>query len=184
MKVVEDKSDVLVIGSGMGGVRAAIEAGRAGLKTLLVDKSILARASASIYAGSLVIRKFPEYLLKMGLDIPQGLDLEVPLDQSFRHFVADGARTGGSEYTANQRVSMTVACEMERRADELRDFGVKDIYTQRWLGPPGLWGRNIMLPLVQYVKKIGVRTREMTMITDLIRQGEEIIEPTRRERIR
>ncbi len=175
MKVVEDKSDVLVIGSGMGGVRAAIEAGRAGLKTLLVDKSILARASASIYAGSLVVRKFPEYLLKMGLDIPQGLDLEVPLDQSFRHFVADGARTGGSEYTANQRVSMTVACEMERRGDELRDFGVKDIYTQRWLGPPGLWGRNIMLPLVQYVKKIGVRTREMTMITDLIRQGEEII---------
>jgi succinate dehydrogenase/fumarate reductase flavoprotein subunit len=64
---------------------------------------------------------------------------------------------------------------MTSRADELRDFGVEDIFSQRWIGPPGLWGQNIMLPLVRYMKKIGVKTREMTMVTDLIRQGENII---------
>jgi succinate dehydrogenase/fumarate reductase flavoprotein subunit len=174
MKIVHDESDVLVIGSGMGGVRAAIEAQRAGLKTLLVDKSILARASASIYAGALVARKPPEYLVKMGVLEP-GMDFEQPFDESFRYFVREGARTGGSRYTANQRVSMTVACEMERCADELRDFGVKDIFSQRWLGPPGLYGRDIMLPLAKYAKKIGVKIREMTMITDFIRQGKVIV---------
>jgi len=174
LKTVQDKCDVLIIGSGMGGVRAAIEARRAGLKTLLVDKSILARASASIYAGSLVVRKPPEYLVKMGLMEP-GMDFEEPFDESFRYFVREGARTGGSEYTADQRVAMTVACEMGIRTEELRDFGVEDIYSQRWVGPPGLWGRNIMLPLVKYVKKMGVKTREMTMITDLVRKGKNIV---------
>ena len=174
MRIVVEESDVLVIGSGMGGVRAAIEAKRAGLRTLLVDKSILTRASASIYAGALVARKPPEYLVKMGLKEP-GMDFEKSFDQTFNYFVKEGARTGGSEYTSNQKISMTVACVMTSRADELRDFGVEDIFSQRWLGPPGLWGRNIMLPLVQYMKKLGVKTKEMTMITDLIRQGEEII---------
>jgi succinate dehydrogenase/fumarate reductase flavoprotein subunit len=174
MKIVDEKCDVLVIGSGLGGVRAAIEAKRAGLKTLLVDKSILARASASIYAGALVARKPPEYLVKMGVFEP-GMDFEEPYDASFRYFVREGARTGGSEFTANQRISMTVACEMEKRADELRDFGVKDIFSQRWVGPPGVYGTNIMLPLVKYAKKMGVETREMTMITDFVRQGKSII---------
>ena len=132
MKIVNEKCDVLIIGSGLGGVRASIEARRAGLKTILVDKSILARASASIYAGALVARKPPEYLVKMGVFEP-GMDFEEPFDASFRYFVREGARTGGSEFTANQRISMTVACEMEKRADELRDFGVKDIFSQRFL---------------------------------------------------
>jgi succinate dehydrogenase/fumarate reductase flavoprotein subunit len=174
MKIVDEKCDVLIIGSGLGGVRAAIEAKRAGLKTLLVDKSILARASASIYAGSIVVRKPPEYLVKMGLMEP-GMDFEEPFDASFRYFVREGARTGGSEFTANQKLAMTVACEMGIRAEELKDFGVEDINSQRWVGPPGLWGRNIMLPLVKYIKKLGVKTREMMMVTDLVRQGQSII---------
>jgi len=174
MKAEHTESEVLVIGSGMGGIRAAIEAQRAGLKTLLIDKSILARASASIYAGALVARKPPEYLVKMGVMEP-GMDFEQSFDASFRYFVREGARTGGSRYTNNQRLSMTVACEMESRADELRDLGVKDIFSQRWLGPPGVYGRDIMLPLVEHAKKIGVKTREMTMITDLIRQDGAVI---------
>ena len=42
------ETDVLVIGSGMAGLRAAIEARRSGLDVLLVDKSLLGRASSSI----------------------------------------------------------------------------------------------------------------------------------------
>lgn len=174
MKTRMDECDVLVIGSGMGGVRAAIEARRAGLDTLIVDKSILARASATIFAGSIVARRPPEYLVKKGL-IEPGMEFDRPFDESFRYFVKEGARTGGSEYIANQRVSMAVACDMEKRAEELRDFGVKDIFSQMWLGPVGRKGRDIILPMVDYAKKIGVRTRQMTMITDFIRQGDDII---------
>ncbi len=157
-----------------GGVRASLEAKRAGFDTLMVDKSILTRASASIYAGALVARIPPDYLVNMGL-VEAGMDFEAPIEHSFRYFVREGLRTGGSQYTANQRLAMTVACEMEKRAEELRDFGVKDIYAQRWLGPPGVYGTDIMLPLLEHAKKIGVRTREMTMITDFIRQEGEII---------
>jgi succinate dehydrogenase/fumarate reductase flavoprotein subunit len=174
MRTIVEEVDVLIIGSGMGGVRAAIEAKRAGLRVLVLDKSLLARASASIYAGSLVARKPPEYLARMGLKEP-GMDFEKSFDQSFTYFVREGARTGGSEFTTPQRLSMVVACEMGTRADELMDFGVKDIYSQRWKGPPGLWGRDIMLPLVHYMNKLGVETREFTMATDLIRQGEDIV---------
>ena len=157
-----------------GGVRASLEAKRAGFDTLMVDKSILTRASASIYAGALVARIPPDYLVNMGL-VEAGMDFEAPIEHSFRYFVREGLRTGGSQYTANQRLAMTVACEMEKRAEELRDFGVRDIYAQRWLGPPGVYGTDIMLPLLEHVKKIGVRTREMTMITDFIQQEGEII---------
>ncbi len=174
MESVTVECDVLVIGSGMGGIRASIETKRAGFDTLMVDKSILTRAGASIYAGALVARKPPDYLVKMGL-VESGMDFEAPIEQSFRYFVKEGLRTGGSEYTANQRIAMTVACEMAKRAEELRDFGVKDIYAQRWLGPPGVYGTHIMLPLLEHAKKVGVRTREMTMITDFIRQGGEIV---------
>ncbi|MBW1997635.1 MAG: FAD-binding protein [Deltaproteobacteria bacterium] len=174
MDMDQEICDVLVIGSGMAGLRAAIEARRAGLRTLVVDKSILARASASIYAGALVARKPPEYLVKMGV-IEPGMDFEQPFDVSFRYFVREGARTGGSWFTANQRLSMTVACEMDLRAYELRDFGVEDIFSQRWLGPPGVYGKNIMLPALEYAKRTGVKTREMTMITDLIRQEDSVV---------
>ncbi|MBW2028818.1 MAG: FAD-binding protein [Deltaproteobacteria bacterium] len=174
MDVDHGTCDVLVIGSGMGGLRAAIESRRAGLSTLLVDKSILTRASASIYAGALVARKPPQYLVTLGVMEP-GMDFEQPFDVSFRYFVKEGARTGGSQYTANQRLSLTVACEMELRAEELRDFGVEDIFSQRWLGPPGVYGKNIMLPLLEHAKKAGTKTREMTMITDLVRQGDSIV---------
>ena len=54
--------DVLVIGSGMAGLRAAIEAKRAGQDVLLVDKSVLGRASSSIYAGGLGLEIIPKHL--------------------------------------------------------------------------------------------------------------------------
>ncbi|MBU23577.1 MAG: hypothetical protein CL476_10820 [Acidobacteria bacterium] len=174
MKTTTHECDVLVIGSGMGGLRASIEARRAGLNTLLVEKSILTRASASIYAGALVARVPPGYLVKMGLAEP-GMNFEASIEDSFQYFVREGARTGGSNFTANQRIAMTVACEMQTRAEELRDFGVEDIYAQRWLGPPAVYGTHIMLPLLEHARKIGVKTRIMTMITDFIRQDGEIV---------
>ena len=45
------EADVLVIGSGIAGMRAAIEAARYELDVLLVDKAVIARTSISTYAG-------------------------------------------------------------------------------------------------------------------------------------
>jgi succinate dehydrogenase/fumarate reductase flavoprotein subunit len=46
-----DEADILVIGSGIAGMRAAIEAARYELDVLLVDKAVIARTSISTYAG-------------------------------------------------------------------------------------------------------------------------------------
>src|SRR5512135_3105510 len=56
------ETQVLVIGSGMAGLRSAIEARRSGLDVLLVDKSLLGRASSSIYAGGLGLEILPSHL--------------------------------------------------------------------------------------------------------------------------
>ncbi|MBW1921715.1 MAG: FAD-dependent oxidoreductase, partial [Deltaproteobacteria bacterium] len=63
---IDMQTDVLVIGSGIAGVRAAIEAKRSGLDVLLVDKSLLGRASCSIYAGGIIHPKIPEHMERMG----------------------------------------------------------------------------------------------------------------------
>ena len=91
-KVIEKKQDVVVIGSGVAGVRAAIEARNSGLDVLLVDKSLLGRASCSIYAGGIVHPRIPEHMEKMGFAVPNKLAL--PPDKLTRKFLEEGVALG------------------------------------------------------------------------------------------
>ena len=45
------ETDVLIIGSGLAGVRAAIEARRYGADVLLLDKSVIALNNSSAFSG-------------------------------------------------------------------------------------------------------------------------------------
>jgi succinate dehydrogenase/fumarate reductase flavoprotein subunit len=173
-KVVEMKQDVLIIGSGVAGVRAAIEARRSGLEVLLVDKSLLGRASCSIYAGGIVHPKIPEHMERMGFNVPNKLAL--PPDKLTKKFLEEGVALGwGYPYLDDQRLMMVIAVELGLRNEELRDFGVKDPYLQHYLGPPGLYGKNILLPMIEYMEKIGVTTLEKTMILELLQEDNTII---------
>jgi succinate dehydrogenase/fumarate reductase flavoprotein subunit len=171
-------TDVLVIGSGMAGLRAAIEARRSGLEVLLVDKSLLGRASSSIYAGGLGLEILPKHLPYHGAvkgkkfaDYFNGT-----IEEVFDKMLEEGVSIGwGYPYIDNQRILMTVAVDYKLRQEELRDFGVEDPYSQHFIGRPVSMGVPIILPMVEYFKKMGGATMEKTVITDLIRQKDRVV---------
>jgi len=182
MKINDSKkpieTDVLVIGSGMAGLRAAIEAKRSGLKVLLVDKSLLGRASSSIYAGGLGLEILPKHLPYHGAGKKEKFAkyFNGTIEEVFKKMLEQGISIGwGYPYIDNQRILMTLACDYKLRQEELRDFGVKDPYSQHFIGRPVSMGAPIILPMIDYFKKIGGETIEKTVITDLIRQGDRII---------
>jgi succinate dehydrogenase/fumarate reductase flavoprotein subunit len=174
-KVIE--TDVLVIGSGMAGLRAAIEARRSGLEVLLVDKSLLGRASSSIYAGGLGLEILPSHLPYHGAGEKKFASyFNGTMEKVFKRMLEDGVSIGwGYPYIDNQRILMTVAADYKIRQEELRDFGVEDPYSQHFIGRPVSMGVPIILPMVDYFKKIGGRTMEKTVVTDLIRQGDRVV---------
>ena len=171
------ETDVLVIGSGMAGLRAAIEAKRSGLKVLLVDKSLLGRASSSIYAGGLGLEILPKHLPYHGAGKKKFASyFNGAIEEVFKKMLEEGVSIGwGYPYIDNQRILMTVASDYKIRQEELRDFGVEDPYSQHFIGRPVSMGVPIILPMIDYFKKIGGKTMEKTLITDLIRQGDRII---------
>src|SRR4030042_1758147 len=181
MKINDSKkpieTDVLVIGSGMAGLRAAIEAKRSGLKVLLVDKSLLGRASSSIYAGGLGLEILPKHLPYHGAGKEKfARYFNGTIEEVFKKMLEEGVSIGwGYPYIDNQRILMTVACDYKLRQEELRDFGVEDPYSQHFIGRPVSMGVPIILPMIDYFKKIGGAPVEKTVITDLIRQGDRII---------
>jgi fumarate reductase (CoM/CoB) subunit A len=171
------ETDVLVIGSGMAGLRAAIEARRSGLNVLLIDKSILGRASSSIYAGGLGLEILPEHLPYHGAEKKKFASyFNGTIEEVFKKMLEEGVSIGwGYPYIDNQRILMTVACDYKLRQEELRDFGVEDPYSQHFIGRPVSMGVPIILPMIDHFKKIGGGTLEKLVVTDLIRQGDRII---------
>lgn len=171
-------TDVLVIGSGMAGLRAAIEARRSGLEVLLVDKSLLGRASSSIYAGGLGLEILPKHLPYHGAGGEEKFAdyFNGTIEEVFSKMLREGVSIGwGYPYIDNQRTLMTVACDYKLRQEELRDFGVEDPYSQHFIGRPVSMGVPIILPMVAHFKKMGGNTMEKIVITDLIRQGDRIV---------
>jgi succinate dehydrogenase/fumarate reductase flavoprotein subunit len=171
------KTDVLIIGSGMAGLRAAIEAKRSGLDVLLVDKSLLGRASSSIYAGGLGLEILPKHLPYHGAEKKKFASyFNGVIEEVFKKMLEDGVSIGwGYPYIDNQRILMTVACDYKLRQEELRDFGVEDPYSQHFIGRPVSMGVPIILPMVAHFKKMGGKTMEKTVVTDLIRQGDRVV---------
>ena len=96
------ETDLLVIGGGVAGSRAALDADDAGLKTLMVVKGLLGKSGCSIFAGNLNFFGAPE-----GEDVEEySLDERIKRGMEFQgkytHYLGD------QEYLSNaQRFSMT-----------------------------------------------------------------------------
>jgi len=170
-------TDVLVIGSGMAGVRAALEAKRANLDVLLVDKSLLGRASSSIYAGGLGLEILPPHLKYHGAGSGKYAKYwNGTIEELFIKTLEEGVSIGwGYPYIDNQRMLMMIVTQYALRQEELRDFGVKDPYSQHFIGPPGIWGKYILLPMIDYLKKQKAKTLERTVILELIEHEGHIL---------
>jgi len=155
MALQELKTDVLVIGAGGAGFRAAIEARQRGARALLVSKGPLARCGATSLAGA--------DLTADGRGLAEiGLPGE-PRDSQetwFRDIVHQGF------FLNNQRLVEIYVQEAVQRVKELLDWGLKvrssdqrAVYTT---------GTHIADILFRRAKAVGVEVVEDVMVLDLV----------------
>jgi len=150
------KTDVLVIGAGAAGLRAAIEAHRSGADVLLVSKTPVGLGSCSTYAGG-------GFQASFGKLTPKA------------HF----ERTvKGGKFLNNQKLVEVMAREGAARLLELREFGV-DIETNdgtaRVKRSFMMNGAGLTLPLAEFTRKSGVRILENVVVARLEKRGDTVI---------
>jgi len=147
IKVID--TDVLVIGSGAAGLRAAIEARRRGVEVLLASKSVTGLANCSMFSGGL----FTASVGKMAKE---------------EHF---GMTIVAGKYINDQRLVEVLVDEATSRLLELQEYGVKlamhDGGCRVVNGSFPTQGAGLINPLTKYAKDAGVEMLESTMITDL-----------------
>lgn len=141
-------TDVLIVGSGGAGLRAALEARTLGVQVLIASKSPLGVNTCTIYsAGG----------FKAGLGGPTTLD-----------FFKKALRWGRS--INNQKLLKVFAEEGASRLLELEKLGVHVIPRVGgcWVtGPPPMFGKGLTDPLKATALRTGVKVLERVMVTDL-----------------
>jgi len=150
------KTDVLVVGGGAAGLRAAIEARRSGEDVLLISKTPLGFGNCTAYAGG-------------GFQAPFG---KMTPQEHFTRTVK------GGKFLNNQKLVEVMTREAAQRLLELREFGV-DIRTSdggaNVRGSFAMNGIGLTLPLVRFVRSSGVRTMQNITVTGLCKSGEDIV---------
>lgn len=104
--------DVLIVGGGAAALFAALEAAKAGLQVLVVDKGIVGRSGSSPTSGGASAVSFPEYVS------PSDPDSDTP----GRLF--ENLRTNG-EYVNDPRLVRVFVDEAPRRVKDTADMGVQ-----------------------------------------------------------
>jgi len=150
------KTDVLVIGGGAAGLRAAIEARRANVAVLLVSKTPAGLGSCTAYAGG-------------GFQAPFG---KFTPKQHFERTIRGGKSLN------NQKLVDVMTREAAARLLELREFGV-DIETgdgtAHVKGPFAMNGTGLTLPLLRFARSIGVIVLENVIVAGLEKSGDSVV---------
>jgi len=158
------ESDVLIIGSGLAGIRAAIEAKRYGVNVLLLDKSVIALNNSSAFSGGCFKVALPGLADAMGSYIR----IYRSPEEHFRHMVEYGG------FLNDQELAEILCIEGPARVLELQSFGVEH-WNNFNLAVPYPHGKGYMVPLKEAAKKMGIKTRARSVVTDLIRQNNSIV---------
>ena len=143
------ETDVLIIGSGAAGLRAAIEARRQKVDTLLVSKAKIGWNNCTAYGGG-------------GFSAPLG---GMSPEQYFDLIVTAGKKI------CDENLVETLVNEAARRLIELQKFGVKlTVYHGgcKTSGPTVMGGLGLTQPLATYAEKIGVRMLENFLIFSIL----------------
>lgn len=158
----EKITDVLVIGSGIAGMRAAIQARKYVPDVTIVDKTLFGRQTLSSMAGGTtgLVEGYWSFTH------PQSIDEFTAFHIISNAFAVTGIREQELEYVAAKDVVV--------RQDELKEYGVKNPRGQKSYGPPGRVGWANIGPMVEYVKNSDIKCIEKLMITDLVREGEKV----------
>ena len=144
--------DVLVIGSGGAGLRAAIAARERGAEVLVLSKSPLGSASCTMYSGGLFT-----------FSVPGGL--------SFEEHYQNTLMTGRG--LCDKRLAYVLCEEGPEAVRELERFGVSFHYlktgaTTGPLGPPLRGDWELSRAWLPMPKKIGVRAQQDVLVTNLL----------------
>ncbi|OGK29650.1 hypothetical protein A3G67_00670 [Candidatus Roizmanbacteria bacterium RIFCSPLOWO2_12_FULL_40_12] len=162
------KTDVLVIGAGGAGLRAAIEAKRNGAKVLVISKESMGEAHTKMAMG--------------------GLNVAIKPPATAKQHLQDTIK-GGWEIN-NYKMAKIFAREMPQRIYDLEDYGVNfdklpdgSFYT--WAGgkqsaPLNLCagdytGREMMRGLVAEAKKLGIDYKDKQFVTKLLVKNQQVI---------
>jgi succinate dehydrogenase/fumarate reductase flavoprotein subunit len=158
----EISTDVLVIGSGIAGMRAAIQARKYVPDVTIVDKTLFGRQTLSSMAGGTtgLVEGYWSFTH------PQSVDEFTAFHIISNAFAVTGIREQELEYIAAKEVVV--------RQDELKEYGVLNPRGQKSYGPPGRLGWANIGPMVEYVKNSDIKCIEKLMITDLIREGDRV----------
>jgi len=118
------ETDVLVIGAGLAGLRAAIQIRRYGLDVIIAEKSTGRTNLSSVAGGTQGI-----VMNYWSLSMPRGL----------KALYERGVKGGAWEimYGKDQRMEEITAVEQIPYQDELAEFGVLNPRDQKTYGPPG-----------------------------------------------
>lgn len=142
--------DVLVVGSGIAGIRAAIEARTEGLSVLVLSKGPIGRQSSSFYAGGL-LRAEPEEIKNV-----------------------IGYEKGIQKYLYNQELIAPYSGEAaSKEIESLKSLGIQmnkhgKEYTPENREQRGPGGSYIMIPMTRKALDMGITCLGNKMVTDLL----------------
>ena len=155
-------ADVVVIGSGGAGLRAAIEAADQGASTILVSNGGIGKSGATMIAGA-------DITLDGGGAAKIGLPgNEADTKEAFFHDIMVQGY-----YLNNQKLVEAYVRDAPARTKEVIDWGMR--YT--WDGKRAVLtqGPEINRVLVEQVKKRNVALLEDVYVTDLLTQGKTVV---------
>jgi succinate dehydrogenase/fumarate reductase flavoprotein subunit len=166
MKII--KTDVLVVGAGGAGLRAAIEAKEQGASVFLVGKEVLGCAHTGMAMGGLNASMVP------------------PATPSFHAEITNE----GGYFINNQKIVKAFTEEMPARVYDLERYGVmfdrkEDGGFYVWAGPKQKYplnvcvgdytGREMMQGLVDQCRKIGVVYKDECFVSRLLTKRKSVI---------
>jgi succinate dehydrogenase/fumarate reductase flavoprotein subunit len=165
----QDVVDVLVIGSGGAGLRAAIEACDQGASTMLVSNGAMGKSGATLIAGAASVPFTADLTLdgagaaKIGLSGNE----EDSKERLFHDIIIQGY------YLNNQKMVEAYVRDAPIRSKEMIDWGMKYLWDGR--REIGTQGTELNRVLVQQVKKRGILVKDDLYVTDLLTENGPVV---------
>ena len=156
MELKYEETDVLVIGSGAAGLRAAIEARKHKVEVSILSKTPIAWGSCTTYAAA-------------GFTAAIG---DFSRQEHFKQTVESG------KYLNDTELVEILVNESPHRLPELRDYGVNIIPRPKGYhceGRSPVCGLEIIKPLVKTAQDLGIKLYERVMIVDLLNNADSVI---------
>ena len=162
LEVKREKTDVLIIGSGGAGLRAAIEARRYGVKVTVVDKVVIGMNNSTRYSGGGIKAALPGIL-----STAYTTQYEDPREH-FRQAMIHG------EYLNDEALVEIMTYEGPARVLELKGLGV-DTFDAMYLKVHYPHGSGLIGPLVKTARKMGCSLRPGMVVTKILVEAGRVV---------